>query len=208
MDIATDAKACTACGIVKPISCFYTNYGKPRWSCKDCSKASARKWLDGNRDTRRATQKRLYYKYMSTSPEYAEKKRRRCRDYMRTVRLTEDRKQYDRDYSARERRKDPVKYLIRAAKFRASKRDLPFDLTIEWARQRWTGNCELTGIAFETQSYAQGPRSPSIDKILPRAGYTQDNCRFVLSAVNSMKGNGSDAEMMFIARALIAGDVS
>jgi hypothetical protein len=47
------------------------------------------------------------------------------------------------------------------------------------------------------------PYSPSIDRINPLKGYTQDNSRWVLTAVNSFKGEMSDAEMLTIARALV-----
>lgn len=136
-------------------------------------------------------------------PAFAERHRVRNREYMRALRQTDERKKYDRERVVVARQQDPLPFLYRAARFRAKKKSQPFDLTIEWARRRWTGRCELTGIPFETSTGAAGPRSPSIDKIIPSIGYTMENCRFVLSAVNSLKGNGSDAEMLFVARRLV-----
>lgn len=42
----------------------------------------------------------------------------------------------------------------------------------------------------------------SIDRIDTKKGYTQDNCRFILFAINCMRQNGTDEEMIFIARSL------
>lgn len=42
-----------------------------------------------------------------------------------------------------------------------------------------------------------------MDRIDSSKGYTQDNCRFILFAVNSFKGVGTDALMLEIAQALL-----
>lgn len=95
--------------------------------------------------------------------------------------------------------------LVKGAKERAKKRGLPFDLTLEWAQARWTGSCELTGIPFRTDERGCGPKvyAASVDQITAKAGYTRDNCRFVLWAVNALKHDGTDADMYLIASALL-----
>lgn len=95
--------------------------------------------------------------------------------------------------------------LLAGAKGRAKKYNIPFTLTIDWARQRWTDTCELTGIPFRTDERGNGPKTfaASIDQIEPRKGYTPDNCRFVLWAVNALKHDGTDADMYLIAAALL-----
>ena len=45
--------------------------------------------------------------------------------------------------------------------------------------------------------------SPSIDRIDPAQGYVTSNCRFVLFAVNAMKGSGTDADILVIAKAIV-----
>lgn len=81
---------------------------------------------------------------------------------------------------------------------------LPFDLTDEWAKARWTGCCELSGIEFQKNPNGHGPWpfSCTIDQIIPGKGYTQDNSRFVLMGCNGLKGIGTDAQVFFIAKAL------
>lgn len=93
--------------------------------------------------------------------------------------------------------------LVIAAKGRAAKRGLPYDLTFEWAEGRWTGFCEVSGIPFQPRYGANhGIFSPSIDRIESSKGYTQDNVRFVLMGVNGLKIDGTDAEMYFVAEAI------
>lgn len=57
-------------------------------------------------------------------------------------------------------------------------------------------------------SLGQPPRprffSPSIDRIVPALGYTPENCRFILWAVNAFKHDGTDDDMYRVAEALIA----
>ena len=95
-----------------------------------------------------------------------------------------------------------------ASKKRAAKKGLRFSLTREWAEKTYTGVCALTGLSFETRTEAgkQGPRprSISIDRIDQTLGYTPENCRFILHGVNTFRGSGTDAETMFVAKALIS----
>lgn len=79
--------------------------------------------------------------------------------------------------------------LIQKAASRAKRAGLEFDLTEDWARSVWTGNCVLSGIKFEHSSGRAGPTSASIDRIDSSRGYTKDNCRFVSFHVNRVKSN-------------------
>lgn len=96
-----------------------------------------------------------------------------------------------------------------AAGDRSRQKGHEFDLTMDWARDTYAGVCSLTDIPFIISSQGPAgkpggrPYSPSIDRINPLKGYTQDNCRWVLFAVNSFKGIMSDPEMYHIAEALL-----
>ncbi len=86
----------------------------------------------------------------------------------------------------------------------AKRKNRTFALTPAWAAARWTGKCELTGLKFERAGQSGPvPRSPSIDRVDSTKGYTPDNCRFILAAVNAFRLNGSDAQMYRIANALL-----
>lgn len=99
----------------------------------------------------------------------------------------------------------PWASLILEAKRRATKKGLAFDLTEEWARSTWTGACSVSGLPFAIGQKGAGPKqmSPSIDRIEPSKGYLQSNCRFVLSAINSLKAEGDDLSMYRIAEAIL-----
>jgi hypothetical protein len=95
--------------------------------------------------------------------------------------------------------------LLHSAKCRAKDRDIPFSLTKEWAQERWTGRCEVSGLSFSLGGRDCGPKvySPSIDQIEAKKGYTPDNCRFVIWAVNALKHDGTDDDMYLIAAAIL-----
>ena len=92
----------------------------------------------------------------------------------------------------------------RGSKARAKKHNVAFTLTKEWAAEKWTGRCAVTNIEF-VLSTSRSPYlfSPSIDRIVPSLGYTPENSRFVLHAVNALKGAGTDADMLAIAKAIV-----
>lgn len=80
--------------------------------------------------------------------------------------------------------------LMRAARTRARNRSVAFDLTPEfmadlYARQE--GRCALTGIRFDLSTEWEGrvrPYGISIDRIVGKGGYTQDNVRLLCTSLN------------------------
>lgn len=99
----------------------------------------------------------------------------------------------------------PWRTLITSAKGRAKEKGLDFDLTEDWAKALWTGKCAVSGLDFVLGTRGSGPHiwSPTIDRIVPKLGYIQSNCRFILQAVNAMKGALTDEDMLKVARAIV-----
>jgi hypothetical protein len=57
-------KICTKCQIIKPLSGFYTRKtGKIRNECKECEKASAKKWNQQNKEKYNTNRTRHHRKY-------------------------------------------------------------------------------------------------------------------------------------------------
>jgi hypothetical protein len=66
-------------------------------------------------------------------------------------------------------------------------------------------SCAITGLPFyvddATKSF--GPSRPSLDRIKVGGDYSAENLRIVLLGVNSLRGCGSDADMLRMARAIV-----
>jgi hypothetical protein len=125
----------------------------------------------------------------------------------KAARKADPEKHWDRAH--RLRMKKPWQHLLCGARDRAKTKGIEFTLTKEWALATYTGRCAVTGYPFELRPFRgkTGARSlsPSIDRIDPDKGYTPDNCRFVLWAVNAFKFTSSDVEMVELAQAIVAG---
>ena len=81
---------------------------------------------------------------------------------------------------------------IKSARQRSRDRGLDFNISLDWALEtakRQGQRCVLTGIPFlasiDTKSFRH-PFAPSLDRIEPSLGYTTDNVRLVIFAVNVM----------------------
>ena len=107
----------------------------------------------------------------------------------RLARMLEYRKKNSAAISVavREWRLSSVVNVLRArlasAKDRATKRKLPFDLTLEYLLELYYSapHCALTKLPFDIM---QKRDTVSLDRIDSRGGYTIGNVRFVLGQVN------------------------
>jgi len=98
--------------------------------------------------------------------------------------------------------------LLTWLRSRAAKRQYEFDLTREWAEKKLeAGVCEATGIRFdftkESASLRFNPFGPSVDRIDPKRGYVQDNCRMVVWIFNMAKSEWDDDAVLRMATALV-----
>lgn len=98
-----------------------------------------------------------------------------------------------------------AKRLLWAARDRSRDGACKIDLSeadmLEIVR-RADGHCEVTGIPFNRNALAgtRRPYAPSLDRINPTAGYTKDNCRLVLFAVNVAMSDWGESVFAHIAR--------
>lgn len=95
--------------------------------------------------------------------------------------------------------------LVIAAKVRARKLKVPFNLTAEDVLFPLVlGECEATGILFERTAKARSPFAPSLDRVDPTKGYVKGNVQVVIWALNAMRGTWGDSVLLQVADALKA----
>jgi hypothetical protein len=79
-----------------------------------------------------------------------------------------------------------ARQMFQGVAARSKARGETTDITIGWLQERLeAGICEETGLPFDLQqSGLKQPYAPSIDRIDNARGYSQDNCRVILWALN------------------------
>jgi len=102
-----------------------------------------------------------------------------------------------------------LKSLLHAAKHRADRDGLPFNLTMEWLEAMVISHCPITLEPLDWEGKqvvngSAGPNSPSIDKIKPELGYVQSNCAIISHRGNTIKNNGTIDEHLRTARYMAA----
>jgi hypothetical protein len=153
-----------------------------RSSCKKCTLAARREYIvtEEDRESNRVRQREYYHLNLDRS-------RKIKRDNLR------------RNYLAA---------LVRGARLRAKKRNLPYNLTdyLPSLQARYdTGLCELTGLPHHIGVDGPGPYSPSLDRVdsHPDVGYLYSNIRIVLWSLNSAFGSSGLEAFLPIAKALV-----
>ena len=99
--------------------------------------------------------------------------------------------------------------ILANARKNARARKLPFSLTraeldLIWARSG--GRCELSNLPFDlvnAQGFTRRAFAPSIDRIDGALGYSSDNCRLILVALNMAINEFGDALFSKVARAYL-----
>ena len=103
--------------------------------------------------------------------------------------------------------KERAKFLYKTVKQRATKRQIDFDLTVEWFEDKLIeGKCEVSKIPFILDNYGEGWNkfySPSVDRIDNDKGYTMENCRLVLFGFNAGKFTATDDDFAKLVYALV-----
>lgn len=86
--------------------------------------------------------------------------------------------------------------LYQRARYRAEKKSLPFDITIDWVEAALrAGVCQVTALPFDMSlGHVRNLYAPSLDKVDPEGGYTQDNTKVVLYAFNAAKSTATEED--------------
>lgn len=110
--------------------------------------------------------------------------------------------------------RDPITYrcdmMLLGAKHRAKKNNLEFALTHEHVyKLAQQSNCPISNRPFDwklaIKSDRRGshtPDSPTLDRIDPRRGYTNDNVWIISYRMNAIKNDGTPQELAMISQAV------
>lgn len=94
--------------------------------------------------------------------------------------------------------------MLSAARLRSRKKNVEYSLDKEWLIAKLErGICEITGLPFVFETSGnRNPYTPSIDRKDSTKGYTKENCRVILWALNMGFADWGQETYLKIARRL------
>ena len=97
------------------------------------------------------------------------------------------------------------RYAIREVRRRSESKNLKCTITADWLNEKFEPMiCEATGLRLIWDGPAKGnPWAPSVDRIDPSKGYTEDNTQITCWAYNWAKGNWSHDVLSIVAHAIV-----
>lgn len=90
-----------------------------------------------------------------------------------------------------------VKGMVRAAKARATKAGVPFNLTTEDITI--PHECPVLGIPLIVGADKASDNSPSLDRVVPPMGYVRGNVLVISNRANRIKNDATTAELLQVA---------
>ena len=100
-------------------------------------------------------------------------------------------------------RKRPFSKVVRNAKSRALKVDVPFELTEQYLESIWTGVCPVFQVRMDLPSHREShkrtPATPSLDRLVPDKGYVPGNVLWISLRANQMKNDGTSDDLFRVA---------
>lgn len=95
--------------------------------------------------------------------------------------------------------RNPAGVLLYAARRRSANKQLPFNLTKDDIAI--PAVCPVLGIPLYRAggAAAQGPNSPTLDRIVPELGYVRGNVRVVSARANQIKSDATPQELLQVA---------
>jgi hypothetical protein len=121
-------------------------------------------------------------------------------------RISYNKIKYMREWRKKQLRINPVKYklqaMVRRAKVRAKKKDIPFTLDWEQLIPLAKDKCPyFTEIKLDWDNREEGvtEASPTLDRIIPEKGYVIDNVEIISSKANNIKSIGVSEDLYRVA---------
>ena len=99
----------------------------------------------------------------------------------------------------------PFYNIMQAAKNRAKKSGVPFDIDEEYLEDIWTGHCPVFQTKLRlpgkgTKQQVNGKHGPSLDRIRPDRGYVRGNVIWISQAANLIKSNATSSDILTVGR--------
>jgi hypothetical protein len=148
----------------------------------------------------------------NTSKIHRERKNYKCMDCFRTIDAAKRRANYSpkeaKFANARRLKKikenDPVKFsaqrMVYGAKTRSAKKELAFDLDVEYVISICPVKCPVMNVAILYGGNDRHRYSASLDRIVPELGYIKGNVQVITDIANRMKNDASHEELKLFAK--------
>ena len=100
------------------------------------------------------------------------------------------------------RQNNKEKLIVRWAKTRANKNNVPFDIDEDYIKKIWPKHniCPIFKIKLEQSNLYTGDQSPSLDRIIPKLGYVKGNVQIMSHKANRIKNNATFEELVIIGK--------
>lgn len=177
-------KQCSDCGKLLPISDFYVHPsrpGKPVKRCNPCRLKHVNAHYAANK-----------HRYKANRVAYAERNKEH--------QLVLSRRYYASEHGR-------AKTLLKSALTRSKRSGVPVTIDLDFVKTKIAnGVCEVTGVKFDLTKGSgrhKKPFAPSLDQIIPKAGYTPENTRMVVWQYNLMKGEMTDEELFNFCQVIV-----
>jgi hypothetical protein len=160
---------------------------------------SQRKYYEANREKQRESQR----KYYEANRDKMLERRKKYHEANRDKILERHKKYYEAnrdkmlEWKKEYHEANREKLMIQGARKRARKKGLPFDLVLEDIII--PTHCPVLGIPLERSSGVSGPKSPSLDRIVPELGYVKGNVVVISNKANTIKTNATPEEVLAVA---------
>jgi hypothetical protein len=148
-------------------------------------------------------------KLAASSKLYREKNKERLREKHRKYYAATKATRAARTLSYINTPEGRAREMYKHAKRRSANLGWSFDLDFEWVLDKVLSGCELSGLAFTYERDGSGknvPLSPSIDRVDSSKGYTKDNCRVIVWALNAAFNSWGKAQFKQIVSAWLSRD--
>ena len=128
------------------------------------------------------------------SHRYYQNNKERCNERSKQWRI--ENKERIKERNKQLRLANPMQARLRSAKKRASKQGVPFNLTLA-DFPPLPEVCPM-GIPFTPNASFGSPGSPTLDRVIPRLGYTKGNVQWLSARANRIKDNATLDELKAI----------